>query len=231
MRYSLSEELMSGERRVAREAELLDALNWRPKPPVPSSLEFAFLAWDFEKPTPDYDYEVELPEADFEPVYVDFVSAAYAATLDTIGDLKFPEDYGKGRGIVAAIVGLFPGTKRGTEEHELWEMAVTWEFDTWLERILRINGGNVAAARVLIESHCPVPDYVDTMSKLRWDISSAPGDPGAPDLPLLISWMGIRGWNDDRVREIVQEHSIMLNDWHQSSPFLERNQRPGAAGD
>jgi len=29
--------------------------------------------------------------------------------------------------------------------------------------------------------------------------------------------MGRRGWNDDRVRKIVQEHSIMLNDWGKTS--------------
>lgn len=195
----------------------MDALNWRPKPPVPSSLEFAFLAWDFEKPTPDHEYEVELPEADFEPMYVDFVSAAYAATLDTIGDLKFPEGFGEGPGLLTSLIGVFPGTKRGRETDELWSMAVTWEFDTWLERILRVNGGDVAAARELIENRCPVPDYIANTADLKTELLN---DPDAPDLRILLRWMGVRGWNDDRVRAVVQEHSIMLNDWHQGSPFV-----------
>ncbi|MDP6667805.1 MAG: hypothetical protein QF357_10485 [Dehalococcoidia bacterium] len=206
---------------MAREAELIDALDWRPSPPVPSSLEFAFLAWDFEKPTPEYEYEVELPGADFEPMYVDFVSAAYAAALDTIGDLRFPEGFGKGPGLLASLLGILPGTKRGRETDELWSMAVSWEFDTWLERILRINEGDIAAARTLIEDRCPVPGYIADTPDLKTELLNYPDDPNAPDLRMLLRWMGVRGWNDDRVRAIVQEHSIMLNDWHQASPFAE----------
>jgi hypothetical protein len=208
---------------VTQDADLLEALNWRPSPPVPSTLEFALLAWDFELETPDYEYEVELPEADFTPMYVDFVSAAYAATLDVVGDLNFPDGYGEGPGIAATIIGLFPGTKRGTEEHELWELAVTWEFDTWLERIFRINGGDVVAARELIEAECSVPDYVGSEPDLKTELLVNPGEPARPDTRLLLRWMGKRGWNDDRVREIVQANSIMLNDWEQNSPFVERD--------
>ena len=109
---------------MAHETELSDALNWRPKPPVPSSLEFAFLAWDFQKTTPDYEYDVELPEADFRPMYVDFVSAAYAATLDSIGDLEFPDGFGEGPGLLSSVIGVFPGTRRGRETDELWSMAI-----------------------------------------------------------------------------------------------------------
>jgi hypothetical protein len=32
--------------------------------------------------------------------------------------------------------------------------------------------------------------------------------------------MGARGWNDDRIRQVVEENSIMLNDWH-NSPFAD----------
>ena len=206
---------------MPQEAELLDALNWRPKPPVPSSLEFAFLAWDFEKPTPDYEYEVELPEADFRPLYVEFVSAAYAATLDSIGDLQFPEGFGEGPGLLSSVIGVFPGTKRGKETDELWSMAVAWEFDTWLERMLRINGGDVMAARELIEDRCPVPDYVAGTPDLNAELLTQPDDPKAPDLRILLRWMGVRGWNDDRVRAVIQEHSIMLNDWFKGSHFVD----------
>ena len=202
------------------EAELLDALGWRPKPPVPSSLEFAFLAWDFEKTTPEYEYEVELPEADFRPLYVDFVSAAYAAALDSIGDLKFPEGFGEGRGLISSVMGVLPGTKRGSETDELWSMAVAWEFDTWLERILRTNGGDVVSARELIESQCPLPAFVSESPDLAAELLNDPKDPKAPDLRILVRWMGIRGWNDDRVRLIVQEHSILLNDWFKGSHFV-----------
>ena len=204
---------------MTREAELLDALNWRPSPPVPSTLEFAFLAWDFEKPTPQFTYDVELPEADFKPMYVDFVSVAYAATLDVIGDLKFPPKFGMGPGLIGTLKGLFPGMERGRETDELWSLAVAWEFDTWLERILRINGGDVAAARELIEGRCPVPEYIATAPVVKTELLNYPDDAKAPDSRLLLRWMGVRGWNDDRVREIVQENSIMLNDWQQSSPF------------
>jgi hypothetical protein len=203
---------------MPQDAIILDAITWRPSPPAPATLEFALLAWDFERPTPDYEYEVELPEAAYAPMYVDFVSAAYAAALDVIGDLKIPDKYGHRPGMIASVIGLFPGTKRGTEEHELWEMAITWEFDTWLERILRINGGDVAAARQLIEDRCPVPDYVGTSPDLKAELLNYPDNPNAPDRQLLLRWMGIRGWNDDRIREIVLEHSIMLNDW-QATPF------------
>ena len=206
---------------MGREAELLDALNWRPKPPVPSSLEFAFLVWDFEKPSPEYEYEVELPEADFRPLYVEFVSAAYAAALDTIGDLQFPEGFGEGPGLLTSVIGVLPGTKRGRETDELWSMAVAWEFDTWLERMLRINGGDVMAARELIEDRCPVPDYVAGTPDLKAALHTHPDDPKAPDLRILIRWMGNRGWNDDRVRAVIQEHSIMLNDWFKGSHFVD----------
>ncbi|MDA1279503.1 MAG: hypothetical protein O3B95_05600, partial [Chloroflexi bacterium] len=198
---------------MARDTELLDALVWRPSPPVASSLEFAFLAWDFEKPTPAFQYAVELPEAKFKPMYADFVSAAYAATLDTIGDLTFPPNFGKGPGLLAKIKGFFPGMKSGRETDELWSLAVTWEFDTWLERILRINGGVMAAARELIEDRCPVPDYISTAPDLKAELLNYPDDPNTPDVRVLLRWMGIRGWDDDRIRKIVQENSIMLNDW------------------
>ena len=205
---------------MAPEAEMLDALNWRPKPPVPSSLEFAFLTWDFEKTTPDYQYEIELPEAEFRPMYVDFVSAAYAATLDAIGDLSFPEGFGEGLGILSIVIGVFPGMKRGRETDELWSMAVAWEFDTWLERMLRINGGDVVAARELIEERCPVPDYIANAPDLKTELLNFPDDPKAPDLRILLRWMGARGWNDDRIRGIVEEHSIMLNDWFKGAHFV-----------
>ncbi len=207
---------------MARDAELLEALSWRPKPPVPATLEFALLAWDFELETPDYEYEVELPEADFEPMYVDFVSAAYAAVLDVVGDLRIPRKYGKKPGLFKRFIGLFPGTRRGTEGRELWALAVTWEFDTWLERILRINGGDVAGAREVVEAQCPVPDYVGSNPELKTELLFNPSDTTTPDTRLLLRWMGIRGWNDDRIREIVVENSIMLNDWEQNSPFIER---------
>lgn len=207
---------------MPRDAELLEALSWRPKPPVPATLEFALLAWDFELETPDYEYEVGLPEADYEPMYVDFVSAAYAAILDVVGDLRIPQTYGQKPGLLKRFTGLFPGTKRGTEGRELWALAVGWEFDTWLERILRINGGDIAAARELIENRCVVPDYVGKNPELKTSLLNFPDDPGAPDSQLLLRWMGKRGWNDDRIREIVEEHSIMLNDW-EASPFAASN--------
>ena len=97
-------------------------------------------------------------------------------------------------------------------------MAVAWEFDTWLERMLRINGGDVVAARELIEDRCPVPDYIANMPDLKTALLNHPDDPNAPDLGILLRWMGARGWNDDRIREIVLENSILLNDW-ESSPF------------
>lgn len=203
---------------MARDAELLAALSWRPSPPNPATLEFAFLAWDFELPTPEYEYEVELPDSHFDPMYVDFVSAAYAAALDVVGDLTIPSDYGQKPALLKQIVGLFPGTKRGTEGWELWSLAVAWEFDTWLERILRINGGYVSGARELIEDRCPVPDYVANAPDLKTELLNYPDDANAPDLRMLLRWMGVRGWNDDRIREIVLENSIMLNDWN-SSPF------------
>jgi hypothetical protein len=204
---------------MSREAELLDALSWRPKPPTPSTLEFALLAWDFERPTPDYEYEVELPDAEFDPMYVDFVSAAYAAVLDVVGDLKFPENYGKGPGLVKTLIGLFPGTNRGTEGRNLWVLAIAWEFDTWLERILRINGGDVAAARTLVEDRCPVPDYVASAPNLKTELLNYPDDVNKPDLRILLRWLGVRGWNNDGIRVIVQENSIMLNEWH-NSPYV-----------
>lgn len=204
---------------MAYEAELLDALLWRPSPPKPSTLEFALLAWDFEKPTPDFEYTVELPEADFDPMYFDFVSAAYAAVLDVIGDLRIPENFGNGPGLLATLIGLLPGTKSGNETDEIWSMAVTWEFDTWLERILRINGGDVVSARELIEDRCSVPEYVGSTPHLKTELLNYPDNEAEPDIRLLLRWMGIRGWNDDRVRGVVQENSIMLNDWQQT-PFL-----------
>jgi hypothetical protein len=221
MRYPLIRgRQVAGEQRVTQEAELLDALGWRPKPPVPSSLELALLVWDFQKESPDYEYEVDLPEADFRPMYVEFVSAAYAAALDSIGDLKFPERFGKGSGLLSSMIGVLPGTKHGNETDELWSMAVAWEFDTWLERMLRINGGDVTAARELIENHCPIPDYVADSQDLTSDLLVDPDDSKAPDLRILLRWMGTRGWNDDRIREIVQEYSIMLNDWFKGSHFV-----------
>ncbi len=204
---------------MPRDAELLAALSWRPTPPTPATLEFALLAWDFELETPEYEYEVELPEADFEPMYVDFVSAAYAAVLNVVGDLTIPEKYGQKPGLLKRFIGLFPGTRRGTEGRELWALAVAWEFDTWLERILRINDGDVAAARTLVEDRCPVPDYVGNTPDLKTELLNYPDDPGTPDLRILLRWMGVRGWNDDRIREIVLENSITLNDW-QNSPFV-----------
>jgi hypothetical protein len=207
---------------VSQDAELIDALGWRPKPPVPATIEFAYLTWDFERPTPEYEYEVELPESEFEPMYVDFVSAAYAAVLDVVGNLVIPRKYGQRPGLLKRFIGLFPGTRRGTEGRELWTLAVAWEFDTWLERILRINRGDVVAARELIEAQCPVPDYVGTVPDLKTELLIVPEDPATPDTRLLLRWMGKRGWNDDRIREIVQENSILLNDWNQSSPFIER---------
>ena len=206
---------------MARDAELLAALSWRPSPPNPATLEFALLAWDFELDTPDYEYEVELPEADFATMYVDFVSAAYAAALDVVGDLKIPEQFGQKPGLIKRFTGLFPGTKRGTEGRELWTLAVAWEFDAWLERILRINGGDMAAARTLIEDRCPVPDYVEKSPDLKTELLNYPDVVNAPDLRIVLRWMGIRGWNDDRIREIVVESSIMLNDWN-NSPFYGR---------
>ena len=204
---------------MTQEAELINALSWRPKPPVPSTLEFALLAWDFELETPDYEYEVELPESDFAPMYVDFVSAAYAAVLDVVGDLTIPRKYGQKPGLLKRFVGLFPGTKRGTEGRELWTLAISWEFDTWLERILRINGGDVIAARELIEAECSVPDYVGSAPDLKTELLIEPSKPATPDMRLLLRWMGKRGWNDDRIREIVEDNSIMLNDWERS-PFV-----------
>jgi len=204
---------------MSRDVKLLEALSWRPTPPTPATLEFALLAWDFELETPDYEYTVELPAADFEPMYVDFVSAAYAPVLDVVGDLNIPRTYGQKPGILKRLVGLFPGTKRGTEGRELWTLAVAWEFDTWLERILRINGGDVEAARTLLEDRCPVPDYVGSTPDLKTELLNYPDDASAPDVRMLLRWMGARGWNDDRIREIVQENSIMLNDWH-NSPFV-----------
>ncbi|HJP28130.1 MAG TPA: hypothetical protein QF694_04900 [Dehalococcoidia bacterium] len=202
---------------MPREVELLEALSWRPAPPTPATLEFALLAWDFELETPDYEYEVELPEADFEPMYVDFVSASYAAALNAVGDLKIPGKYGEKPGLLKRFTGLFPGTRRGTEGCELWTLAVAWEFDTWLERILRINGGDVAAARALIEDRCPIPDFVGNTPDLKTELLNYPDDANEPDLRMVLRWMGTRGWNDDRIREIVVENSIMLNDWHNSA--------------
>jgi hypothetical protein len=101
-------------------------------------------------------------------------------------------------------------------------LAISWEFDIWLERILRINNGDILAARELIEEKCPVPDYVGGMPDLKTDLLMPPDDPAIPDTRLLLRWMGVRGWNDDRIREIVQENSIILNDW-QSSPFAGRS--------
>ncbi len=206
---------------MAREVELLEALSWRPKPPIPATFEFALLAWDFEQETPEHEYLVELPDADFRPLYVDFVSAAYAAVLDAVGDLKFPHKYGESQGPLKTIIGFFPGTRRGTEGSELWTLAVAWEFDTWLERILRINGGDVATARTLVEDRCPVPEYVGSTPDIKTELLNYPDDAGIPDLRILLRWMGNRGWNDDRIREIVLENSIMLNDW-QNSPFAAR---------
>ena len=206
---------------MSQEAELIDALSWRPKPPLPATIEFALSAWDFELETPEYKYEVELPESEFKPMYVDFVSAAYAAVLDVVGNLVIPQKYGQKPGLLKQLIGVFPGTKRGTECRELWTLAVAWEFDTWLERILRINGGDVVAARELIESQCPVPDYVGAVSDLKTQLLIVPDDPSIPDTRLLLRWMGKRGWNDDRIHEIVQENSIMLNDWDTNSPFIE----------
>jgi hypothetical protein len=203
---------------MAREAELIAALDWRPSPPSPATLEFALLAWDFELETPDYEYQVELPDAEFAPMYVDFVSAAYAAVLDVVGDLAVPSKLGQRPSVLKQLKGLFPGTKRGTEGRELWTLAVAWEFDTWFERILRINGGDVATARKLIEDRCPVPDYVGSTPDLKTELLNFPDDPSVPDVRMVLRWMGARGWNDDRVRSIVQENSIMLNDW-QNSPF------------
>jgi hypothetical protein len=203
---------------MAREAEIIAALDWRPSPPSPATLEFALLAWDFELETPDYEYQVELPDAEFAPMYVDFVSAAYAAVLDVVGDLAVPSKLGQRPSVLKQLKGLFPGTKRGTEGRELWILAVAWEFDTWLERILRINGGDVATARTLIEDRCPVPDYVGSTPDLKTELLNFPDDPSVPDVRMVLRWMGARGWNDDRVRSIVQENSIMLNDW-QNSPF------------
>jgi hypothetical protein len=207
---------------VSQEAELIDALSWRPKPPIPATIEFALSAWDFELETPEYTYEVDLPESEFKPMYVDFVSAAYAAVLDVVGNLVIPEKYGKKPGLLTQIIGVFPGTRRGTEGRELWTLAVAWEFDTWLERILRINGGDVAAARDLIENNCPVPDYLGADSDLKAELINFPDEPSAADSQMLLRWMGKRGWNDDRIREIVQENSIVLNDWNTNSPFIER---------
>jgi len=208
---------------MPRDAELLAALSWRPTPPTPATLEFALLAWDFELETPDYEYKVELPEAegDFDPMYVDFVSAAYAAILDVAGDLKIPEKLGQKPGLIKRFTGLFPGTKRGTEGRELWTLAVAWEFDTWLERILRINGGDMVAARTLIEDRCPVPDYVAKSSDLKAELLNYPDVVNAPDMRMVLRWMGARGWNDDQIRAIVVENSIMLNAWH-NSPFYGR---------
>ena len=104
----------------------------------------------------------------------------------------------------------------------MWTLAVAWEFDTWLERILRINSGDVAAARDLIENNCPVPDYVGADSDLKAELLNFPDEPSAADSQMLLRWMGKRGWNDDRIREIVQENSIVLNDWNTNSPFIER---------
>lgn len=207
---------------MSQDAELINALDWRPEPPVPATIEFALLAWDFELETPEYEYEVDLPESEFKPMYVDFVSAAYAAVLDVVGNLVIPQKYGKKPGLLKRFIGVFPGTKRGTEGRELWTLAVAWEFDTWLERILRINGGDVEAARELIENNCPVPAYVGVDSDLKAELLNFPDDPTAPDSQMLLRWMGKRGWNDDRIREIVQENSIMLNDWQVNSPFIER---------
>ena len=207
---------------MTRDAELLAALNWRPSPPSPATLEFALLAWDFELETPDYKYEVELPEADYAPMYVDFVSAAYAAVLNVVGDLTIPSTLGQKPNLLKRFKGLFPGTKRGTEGRELWALAIAWEFDTWLERILRINGGDVAAARTLIEDRCPVPNYVGSTPSLKTELLNFPDEPGTPDIRMILRWMGARGWDDDRVRTIVQENSITLNDWG-NSPFARRS--------
>ncbi len=209
---------------MPRDTELTEALSWRPSPPTPSTLEFALLAWDFELETPDYEYEVELPEseAEYEPMYVDFVSAAYAAVLDVVGDLTIPTKYGQKPGLLKRFIGLFPGTRRGTEGRELWSLAVAWEFDTWLERVLRINGGDVVAARELIENRCAVPDYVGKNPELKTSLLNFPEDASAPDPQWVLRWMGARGWNDNRILEIVEEHSIMLNDWH-NSPFVAPN--------
>jgi hypothetical protein len=203
-----------------REVQLTEALSWRPTPPTPSTIEFARLAWDFELPTPDYEYTVELPDAEFEPMYVDFVSAAYAAVLDVVGDLKIPTNFSRKPSLIRRFIGLFPGTKRGTEGRELWTLAVAWEFDTWLERILRINGGDVPAARSIIEDRCPVPDYVGKTPSLKTELLNFPDDANKPDLRIMLRWMGARGWNDDRIRQVVEENSIMLNDWH-NSPFAD----------
>ena len=102
----------------------------------------------------------------------------------------------------------------------MWSMALAWEFDTWLERMLRINGGDVVAARELIENRCPLPGYTADAAELKTALLDSPADPKAPDLRILLRWMGVRGWNDDRVREIVQEYSIMLNDWFKGSQFV-----------
>lgn len=202
---------------MSTDVEVIKALDWKPSPPQPATIEFAMLAWDFEKPTPAYTYEVELPSASFDPLYYDFVSAAYAAALYSVGELRFPASYGESPGILKRFTGLFPGTERGTEIDEIWDLAVAWEFDTWLERILRINGGDVVAARELIEGQCPVPNYIASHPTLKTELLNYPDDDSAPDLRLLLRWMGRRGWNDDRVRKIVQEHSIMLNDWGKTS--------------
>ena len=140
--------------------------------------------------------------------------------LDVVGDLKIPTRFGNKPSLLRRFIGLFPGTRRGTEGRELWSLAVAWEFDTWLERILRINGGDVPAARTLIEDRCPVPDYVGKTPSLKTELLNYPDDASAPDLRMLLRWMGVRGWNDDRIRRVVEENSIMLKDWH-NSPFVD----------
>jgi len=62
-----------------------------------------------------------------------------------------------------------------------------------------------------------VPNYIASHSTLKTELLNYPDDESAPDLRLILRWMGRRGWNDDRVRKIVQENSILLNDWAKTS--------------
>ena len=73
------------------------------------------------------------------------------------------------------------------------------------------------SARALIEDRCPIPDFVGNTPDLKTELLNYPDDANEPDLRMVLRWMGTRGWNDDRIREIVVENSIMLNDWHNSA--------------